>query len=168
MKLTSLHALYVETLKDLYSAEHQTLRALPKMAKVATSPPLRQVLTDQLHQTQVHVDRLDKMFVRLGVGPKGAACSGMEGLITEGKDLLGDDAQPTVMDAALIVAGRRIGHYLIAGLGSARMLARRLGHANAVALLQEMLDENGAADRKMSDLFDMIVQAPAPIPSAQS
>ena len=136
--------MYVEQLKDLYSAEHQVLRALPKMAKIASSPQLRTAFTDQIHQTQVHVDRLDKMFVRLGVGPKGNACHGMEGLVTEGKDLIGDEAQPTVMDAALIAAGQRMGHYLIAGFGSARTLARQLGHKQCGrAVLQEMLDEYG-------------------------
>lgn len=168
MKLTSLHAFYIEQLKDLYSAEHQLLRALPKMAKVATAPSLRQALNDLLHQSQAHVNRLDKMFVRLGVGPKGAACLGIEGLIAEGKDFLGEDAQPTVMDAALIAVAQRTGHYLLADFGCVRTLAERLGQNKAAVLLQEMLDENVAADRRLTELAESILQAPAPVLEAQS
>jgi ferritin-like metal-binding protein YciE len=165
MKLTTLDALYVEQLNDLYSAANQVLRALPKMAKMASARQLRTAFSDQIHQAQVHVDRLNKIFGRLGVGPKGNACHAMEGLDNEAKDLFGDEAQPTVIDTALIAASQRLGHYLIAGIGSALTLARQLGHKNVAAVLQEMLEVGVDADRRLTDLAESVFEADALIPS---
>ncbi len=127
MKLTTIHALFVEQLKELYDAENQLLRAFPRMAKVAVAPQVRQAFTDHLHQTQVHVHRLDKLFLRLGVGPKGSNCRAMEGLVAESKDLLPEQAQATVLDAALIAAAQRMEHYEMAGFGSAQYLGPTTG-----------------------------------------
>ena len=165
MHLTTLHALYVEQLKDLYGAAHQVMRALPKMAKLAAQPRLRTAFNDQNHEAQVHIDRLEKMFVRLGEGPKGSPCHAIEGIIAEGRDLSGEHAQPTVMDVALIAASQRMGHYLIAGLGSALTLARGLGQRNAAALLQEMLEVGVAADLRMSDISEAMIETDAKVPS---
>jgi ferritin-like metal-binding protein YciE len=162
MNLTSLHAFYVESLKMLYSAEHQVVRALPKMARVASASELRRQLTDLMHTTQAHTNRLDTMFVRLGVGPKGRHCYGVEALISEGRDVMGDDAEPAVADAALIAAAQRMGCYLMADFGSVRTLARRLGDDNATVWLQEMLDESRAIERRLTELADTHLQPTGP------
>lgn len=168
MKLTSLHALFVEQLKELYDAENQLLRALPKLAKVAVAPELRQAFTEQLHQTQVHVHRLDKIFLRLGVGPKGTNCRPMEVLAAESKDLVSDEAQATVFDAALIAAAQRMEHYQLASAGSARTSARILGHNNAADALQEMLVEKDAADKKLTELAETVVHGEVAAASGKS
>jgi ferritin-like metal-binding protein YciE len=156
MKLTTLDSLFVEQLKDLYSAAHQVLRALPKMAKLACEPRLRAALADQTHQAQVHIDRLDRIFVQLGVGPKGNPCHGIEGIINSGKELLGDEAQPTVMDAALIAASQRMTYYLMAELGTVLALARQLGHKKAAAALQEMQEVSLDASKRLNDLMEAV------------
>jgi len=165
MKLTTLHALYVEQLKDLYGAAHQVMRALPQMAKLAAQPRLRTAFNDQIHEAQVHIDRLEKMFMRLGEGPKGSSCHAIESISAEGRNLSGEGARPTVMDVALIAASQRMGHYLIAGFGSALTLARGLGQKKAAALLQEMLEVGVTADLRMSDMSEAIVETDAKVPS---
>jgi ferritin-like metal-binding protein YciE len=167
MKLTTLHALYVEELRALYSAEHQLLHTLPRMGKSAVASELREAFTELLHQTQVHVDRLDKMFVRLGAGPKGGHSYGLEGMIAEGKDLLAEAADATVKDAALILEGRRLGGYMMARFRCASMLARQLGYGTGAALLLEMLDENEARDASLVDLAGTIIPATAAVESSR-
>ncbi len=108
MKLETLHDLYVDELKDLYNAEHQLLKALPKMAKSASDPQLAKAFTGHLTETKGQVERLDKIFKKLDVSPKGKTCKAMEGLLEEGKDVMSEDADPTVMDAALIAAAQRV------------------------------------------------------------
>jgi ferritin-like metal-binding protein YciE len=120
MKLKSLEDLYVDELKDLYSAENQFLKALPKMAKAATAPKLSSAFESQLKRTQTHIDRLEKIFKKLSGSPKGRKCQAMEGLIAEGKTLMASDADPAVMDAALIGAAQRVEHYAMAGYGCVR------------------------------------------------
>jgi ferritin-like metal-binding protein YciE len=161
MKLTTLHSLYIEELRDLYTSATLVMRSLPKIAKGADSPRLREALTDQLHQAQAHIDRLEKMFDRLGIGPKGGAGRAMEAIITQGKDVEGADAQATVQDAAIIASSQRCGHYLIGGCIVARDLAKHLGHVNAVALLQTMLEENQAVEQRLSELSDEIIKVKA-------
>jgi ferritin-like metal-binding protein YciE len=161
MKLSTLHSLYIEELRDLYSAATQVMRSLPKIAKGADSPRLREALTDQLHQSQAHIDRMEKMFDRLGIGPKGSAGRAMEAIITLGKDIEAADAQATVQDAAIIASSQRAGHYLMAGCVITRDLAKHLGHVNAVGLLQTMLEENQAVEQRLSALSDEIVKAEA-------
>ena len=166
MKLETLHDLYVDELKDLYNAENQLLKALPKMAKAASDPQLAQAFTDHLEETAGHVDRLEKIFKKLDASPKGKKCKAMEGLLEEGKDLMAEDAAPSVMDAALIAAAQRVEHYEMAGYGCVRTYARLLGYEEAADLLQETLDEEGTADKKLTDLAETIINAEAVAPVA--
>jgi ferritin-like metal-binding protein YciE len=115
MKLETLHDLYVDELKDLYNAEHQLLKALPKMAKAASSPQLARAFTDHLAETKGQVDRLEKVFKELDASPKGKTCKAMEGLLEEGKEVMDEEADPSVMDAALIAAAQRVEHYEMEG-----------------------------------------------------
>lgn len=166
MKLKTLHDLYVDELKDLYNAENQILKALPKMAKAASDPQLAQAFTDHLAETKGQVDRLEKIFKKLDVNPKGKHCKAMEGLLEEGKDLMAEDADPSVMDAALIAAAQRVEHYEMAGYGCVRTYARLLGYEEAADLLQETLDEEGTADKKLTDLAETVINAEAVAPAA--
>ncbi len=168
MKLKTLHDLYVDELKDLYNAENQILKALPKMAKAASDPQLAQAFTDHLAETTGHVDRLEKIFKKLDASPKGKKCKAMEGLLEEGKDLMAEDADPSVMDAALIAAAQRVEHYEMAGYGCVRTYARLLGYDEAADLLQETLDEEGTADKKLTDLAETVINAEAVAPVANA
>ena len=166
MKLASLHDLFVEELRDLYSAEKQLLKALPKMAKGATSKPLKNGFEKHRKQTEKHVERLEKVFDELEVSPRGKKCQAMEGLIAEGDELLMDDADPDVLDAALIAAAQRVEHYEIAGYGCARTYANLLGHKKAASLLDQTLKEEGATDKQLTKLAEKInVEADDPTPS---
>jgi ferritin-like metal-binding protein YciE len=156
MQLGSLHDLYVDELKDLYNAENQLLKALPKMAKAASAPELRTAFEGHLEETKEQVRRLEKIFKRLEASPKGKKCKAMEGLIEEGKEVM-DDAHPPVLDAALIAAAQRVEHYEMAGYGCVRTFARLLGYEDAAELLQETLDEEGAADKKLTELAETII-----------
>lgn len=164
MKLATLHDLFVDELKDLYHAEHQLLKALPKMANAATDTQLAQAFTDHLAETNGHVERLETIFRKLGVGPKGKVCKAMEGLLEEGKDMMAEDADPSVLDAALIAAAQRVEHYEMAGYGCVRTYARLLGLDQAADLLQETLDEEGAADKHLTELAESVINAEAVSP----
>jgi len=166
MTLATLHDLYVDELKDLYNAENQLLKALPKMAKAASAPQLAAAFTDHLAETEVHIERLVGIFKKLDENPKGKKCKAMEGLLTEGKDLMAMDADPSVMDAALIAAAQRVEHYEMAGYGCVRTYARLLGDEEAADLLQETLDEEGAADKKLTELAETVINAEAVDPVA--
>lgn len=161
MKLRSLQDLYVEELKDLYSAESQLLTALPKMAKAASAPELNKAFKDHLKETEGQVRRLETIFEKLGTSPKGKKCKAMEGLIEEGKETISEDADPSIKDAALIAAAQRVEHYEMAGYGCARTYARLLGHDDAAHLLQETLDEEGAADKKLTKLAETVINIKA-------
>jgi ferritin-like metal-binding protein YciE len=152
MKLESLKELFIEELKDLYSAENQILKALPKMIKKAASQELKSGFEKHLKETQVHVERLEKIFQELDENPKGKKCKGMEGVIADGKELMEEDAEPEVMDAGLIGAAQHVEHYEMAGYGCARTYAELLGHANLANLLQKTLDEEKATDHKLTEL----------------
>lgn len=156
MKMESLQELYVSGLKDLYSAEKQLVKALPRMAKAASSDELRQALEDHLRETEGQVERLEQIFEELGASPRGKKCVGMEGLIEEGKELLEEDAEPEVLDAGLIAAAQHVEHYEIAGYGCVRTYAELLGYKAAAKLLQQSLDEEGAADKKLTALAQSI------------
>jgi ferritin-like metal-binding protein YciE len=156
MKMESLRDLYVDELKDLYSAENQILKALPKMAKAASSDDLRSAFEEHLEQTKIHVERLEQIFERLEQSPKGKKCKGMEGLIEEGKELLEEDAEPEVLDAGLISAAQRVEHYEMAAYGCVRTYARLLEEGEAAGLLQQTLDEEGQTDKKLSQLAEGI------------
>jgi ferritin-like metal-binding protein YciE len=161
MPLDSLHDLYVNELKDLYNAESQLLKALPKMARAADAPELRAAFEEHLEVTHGQVARLETIFADLGVSPKGKKCKAMEGLIEEGKEVLEEDAEPAVRDAALIAAAQKVEHYEMAGYGCVRTYARRLGYADAARLLQATLDEEGEADEKLTGLAETVVNIEA-------
>jgi ferritin-like metal-binding protein YciE len=156
MEMESLKDLFVEELKDLYSAENQILKALPKMIKKATSKELKSGFEAHLKETQVHVERLEKIFQQLDVSPKGKKCKGMEGVIADGKELMEEDADPEVMDAGLIGAAQHVEHYEMAGYGCVRTYAELLGHSNFAGLLQKTLDEERATDEKLTKLAQNI------------
>jgi len=157
--------LYVNELKDLYNAEHQLLKALPKMAKAASSSELAKAFTDHLAETEVQIERLETIFKELEVSPKGKKCKAMEGLLEEGKEVMAEDADPSVMDAALISAAERVEHYEMAGYDCVRTFARLPGFDNAVDLLQETLDQEGTADEKLTELAEAVIVAEAVEPT---
>jgi ferritin-like metal-binding protein YciE len=147
-----LKALYIDELKDLYSAETQLVKALPKMAKGAASEDLRKGFEEHLEQTKGHVQRLEQIFDSLGESPKGKKCKGMEGLIEEGSEALKEDYEGSVLDAALIGAAQRVEHYEIAGYGTVRAMAEELGESEHVPLLTETLEEEKETDEKLTQL----------------
>jgi ferritin-like metal-binding protein YciE len=153
-KLNSLEKLYTDELKDLYSAENQIVKALPKIAKAVSNPELRNAFLEHLEQTKVHVQRLEEVCEELGITPKGKKCKAMEGLLEEGKELMESDAAPDVLDAALIAAAQKVEHYEMAGYGCARTWARLLGHENQAQVLQTTLDEEGDTDKKLTMLAE--------------
>lgn len=159
--MRSLRDLYVEELKDLYNAENQLVKALPRMAKAASAPELKAAFTEHLEVTKGQVERLEKVFEALGVSPRGKKCKAMEGLIEEGKELLEEEASPAVLDAALIVAAQKVEHYEMAGYGSVRTFAQMLGFAEAARLLQQTLDEEAQADEKLTALAEAIINPEA-------
>ena len=164
MKMKTLHDLLVDELKDLHSAEMQLTKALPKMAKAASSDELRTAFQSHLKETEGHVERLDKIFKGLDASPKGKKCKAMEGLIEEGKEAIELDAEDAVRDAALIAAAQRVEHYEMAGYGTVRTFARLLGMEDVADLLQETLNEEGAADEKLTEIakeIDVEAEAPA-------
>jgi ferritin-like metal-binding protein YciE len=152
MKLESLEELFIHECKDLLSAEKQLVKALPKMAKGAANEQLRTAFEEHLEQTKGHVERLEQVFSGLGKAARAEHCKGMEGLIEEGADLLEEDGEATIKDAALIGAAQKVEHYEISGYGTARMLADLLGLHDAVELLQQTLDEEKETDEKLTQL----------------
>ncbi|HET6250576.1 MAG TPA: ferritin-like domain-containing protein [Tepidisphaeraceae bacterium] len=152
MQLEDLRDLYTEQLRDLYNAENQLVKALPKMAKAASNEELSQGFLDHLEETKGHVERLEEIFESLGEKPTGKTCAAMKGLIEEGKETMEEDAEPEVMDAGLIAAAQRVEHYEIAAYGTVRTFAKLLGDNEAAKLLQQTLDEEGACDKKLTKL----------------
>lgn len=152
MEMESLQDLYVEELKDLYNAENQLIKALPKMAKAASADELKSAFEEHLEVTRGHVERLEQIFNKLGKSPKGKKCIAMEGLIEEGKELMEEDVDPEVLDAGLICAAQKVEHYEIASYGCVRTYAKLLGDKEATRLLQETLDEEGEADKMLTQL----------------
>jgi ferritin-like metal-binding protein YciE len=152
MSLDSLQKLFLEELKDVYNAEKQILRALPKMAKAAESPQLQQAFTKHLRETEGQVQRLERVFQELGQSARGKTCKGMQGLIEEGKEVLEKQGEGPVIDAALIAAAQRVEHYEIAAYGCLRTYAQLLGLSEAVRLLQQTLEEEEATDKKLTEL----------------
>lgn len=156
MKVNRLKHLYVEELKDLYSAENQLVKALPKMAKAATSGDLRAGFEGHLEQTKEHVSRLEEIFKAFGESPKGKKCKRMEGLIKEGGEMIEEDLAPEELDAGLISAAQRVEHYEIAGYGCVSTYAKLLGEDEAVSLLRETLEEEKKTDAKLTQLAESI------------
>jgi ferritin-like metal-binding protein YciE len=156
VETSRLRHLYTEELKDLYSAEGQLVKALPKMAKASTSPELRAGFEKHPKQTQEHVSRLEKIFGNLGERPKGKKCKGMEGLITEGAEMIEEHDKSEMRDAGLISAAQRVEHYEIAGYGCVKTYATLLGDDEAAALLEQTLAEEKETDQKLTQLAEKI------------
>jgi ferritin-like metal-binding protein YciE len=161
MEMESLQDLFIDQLKDLYNAENQLIKALPKMAKASSSEELADAFTEHLEETKGHVQRLEQIFETLGASPKGKKCKAMEGLIEEGKEMMAEDATPEVMDAGLIAAAQRVEHYEMAGYGCVRTYAKLLGDEQSAKLLQETLDEEAAADEKLTKLAETTINVAA-------
>jgi ferritin-like metal-binding protein YciE len=156
MKVENLRELLVEELRDLYSAENQLTKALPKVAKAATSAELKKAIEHHLKETEGHVQRLEQIFEHLKESPKGKKCSGMEGLIEEADERIGDGGEPDAMDAGLIADAQRVEHYEISAYGSARTFANLLGEKQIVQLLEATLKEEKAADAKLNSIAEEI------------
>ena len=160
-KMSTLEDLYMDLLKDLYSAEKQLVKALPKMAKNAQSPDLQRAFQEHLRQTEGQVERIERIFSEMDGSPRGKKCVGMEGLIEEGNELLKEDVEPDVLDAGLIAAAQKVEHYEIAGYGTARAWAQRLGYDQAARLLQQTLEEESMANEKLTKIAESHVNMEA-------
>lgn len=160
-KMQTLEDLYTDLLKDLYSAEKQLVKALPKMAKNAGSADLQKAFQEHLKQTERQAERIERIFNEMGGSPRGKKCVGMEGLIEEGNEIMKEDAEPQVLDAGLIAAAQKVEHYEIAGYGTARSWAERLGYNKAARLLQETLDEESMANEKLTQIAESHVNMEA-------
>jgi ferritin-like metal-binding protein YciE len=156
MKESALRELYLDELKDLYSAENQLVEALPKMAEAATSADLKAGFKEHLKQTEEHVRRLEKIFKALDDTPEGKKCKGMAGLIKEGSEMIDEDPGKEELDAGLIAAAQRVEHYEIAGYGCVATYAKILGERDAVAILRMTLDEEKTTDKKLTSLAENI------------
>lgn len=161
-KLNTLHDLLVHSIKDLYSAESQLVKALPKMAKAATDPVLSQGFTDHLAETEGHVARLEQVGEILGASTRGVTCKAMKGLVEEGAETIEEEAEPTIKDLALITAAQKVEHYEISGYGSAIALAEALELPDVVDLLNATLEEESATDEKLTAAAETL------IPSAEA
>ena len=154
MALDTLHEIFIDQLKDIYSAENQLVKALPKMAKAASSPELKQAFEEHLEQTREQVERLDQVMEIAGATGKGKKCAGMEGLIEEGKEVIDmkGEATPAALDAALIAAAQRVEHYEIAAYGTVCTFAKILGMRDALDLLKETLNEEETTDKRLTQI----------------
>ena len=163
MELDTLEKLYIDELKDLWSAENQIVKALPKLIKAARSKPLKQAFRRHLAQSREHLRRLNRITRALGVSPRGKHCGGMEGLIKEGADLIRERPEPEVLDAGLLTAAQHVEHYEMAGYGTVRTWARLLGYGDHAKLLQKTLNEEGDTDKGLTKLAKRInVEAKSP------
>jgi ferritin-like metal-binding protein YciE len=160
-KLKSLDDLLVHELQDIYNAEAQILKALPKMIKAASHPELQSAFEEHLEQTEGQVERLDQVFKLLGVPAKGKKCEGMAGLLEEGKKVMEEDAEPGVMDAALIAAAQKVEHYEIASYGCVCTYAEMLGYDQVHDLLGQNLEEEELTDEKLTALAESVINLDA-------
>ncbi len=159
--MNTLRDLYIDELKDLWSAEKQLVKALPKMAKAANDPELSKAFMTHLRQTEQQVKRLEQVFEELGESPRGKKCVGMEGLIEEGSELIKERPDPEVLDAGLIMKAQHIEHYEIAGYGTVRTYAQLLGADRQAQLLQQTLDEEGQTDKLLTELAESSINLEA-------
>jgi ferritin-like metal-binding protein YciE len=150
--MDDLRGLFVKELADIYDAEQQLVKALPKMAKAANFPQLRQAFEKHLQQTKGQVARLEQVFETIGETPQTETCKGMKGLVAEGRGVIKEDAEPATKDAALIAAAQKVEHYEIATYGTLRTYAETLGEQDAAKLLQETLDEESETDQRLTEL----------------
>jgi len=163
MEMQTLQDLYVGELKDLYSAENQIIKALPKMIKAASHNELKQAFTRHLRETERHVERIEQVCESLGVSPKGKKCVGMEGLLKEGAELIKEKPEPDVLDAGLISAAQHVEHYEMAGYGCVRTYARQLGYESQAEMLQATLDEEGATDKLLTEIAESSINIEAEV-----
>ena len=163
MELETLRDLYVEELKDLYSAEKQIIKGLAKMTKAASHPELKQAFTRHAQLTEKHVERLERICADLEVSPRGKKCVGMEGLIEEAADLIRERPEADVLDAGLIAAAQHVEHYEMAGYGCVRTYARQLGYADQADLLQTTLDEEGTSDKILTEIAERSINIEAAV-----
>ena len=161
MPMDSMEKLYVDQLRDIYDAENQLVRALPKMAKAARSGELRTAFEDHLEKTRGHVRRLDEIFRGLGHPPKGKSCKAMIGLVEEGEEMIRGDMDPSVKDAGLIAAAQKVEHYEIAAYGTLRTFAEFRGDSQAAQALQETLDEEYEADKTLTQVAESQINVQA-------
>lgn len=159
--LDTLEKLYISELRDLYSAENQLLKALPKMAKGAASPELKDAFEKHLEQTKGHIQRLEQLFEQLDESPKGKTCHAMKGLVEEGSEILKEEGEDSVLDAGMIVAAQKVEHYEIASYGSVRTFANLLGQDEAARLLQSTLDEESETNEILNGLAETVVNPEA-------
>ena len=150
----TLHDAFIDELRDTYDAEKQLTKALPKLARAASDPKLREAFETHLEETQGQIERLEQVFESLEEKVRGKHCDGIAGIIEEGKSIMGEDFDETTMDACLIAAGQRAEHYEMAAYGTLVAWAQAMGHSEAVELLQQTLDEEKAADKKLSSLAE--------------
>jgi ferritin-like metal-binding protein YciE len=156
-EMNPLEELLEDELKDLYSAENQIIKALPKMAKAASAPELRRAFERHLEETRRQVERLEQIGEELEIKLTGKKCKGMEGLIAEGKEIMEEDLEEAALDAGLIGAAQKVEHYEIAAYGTARTHAEMLGYRRVAKLLQQTLNEEGATDKKLTQLAENVV-----------
>ena len=154
MNHNDLHALFLDELSDLLGAEKSLVKALPKMADAARADDLKEAFTSHLEETKGHVARLRDVFESVGAAPTAKTCEAMEGLLEEGSQLINDFKHTDACDAALIAAAQKVEHYEIASYGTLRTFAKLMGHDEAVTLLQETLDEESAADRRLTEIAE--------------
>lgn len=152
--MATLHDLYIEQLQDLYNAEQQLVQALPKMASAASNRDLQEAFEDHLEDTHEQIQRLNSIFSELNVAATGKTCQAMAGLVKEGEEAIQEHSDPDVRDAALIAAAQRVEHYEMAGYGTVRAFAKQLGFGNQADLLQQSLDEEGAADKRLTKVAE--------------
>lgn len=150
----TLHDAFIDELRDAYDAEKQLTKALTKLSKAASNPELREAFESHLQETQGHVERLDQVFESIGEKARGKHCDGIAGIIEEGKAVMDEDFDDTTMDACLIAAGQRAEHYEMAAYGTLVAWAQAMGHSEAAELLQQTLDEEKAADEKLSAIAE--------------
>lgn len=163
--MKSLHDLFVHELRDIFYAEKQVLKALPKMVRSATEPALKRAFETHRQETTQHVERLEKVFQELEVPARGVQCPAMDGILEEGEELMGGDHDPAVLDAALISAAQRVEHYEICAYGTLCTYAKQLGYTNAAKLLGQTLDNEEKTDVKLSELAETCVNAAAAVGS---
>jgi ferritin-like metal-binding protein YciE len=163
--MESLQELMIEEMRDLYSAEKQLTKAMPRMAKKASNPQLKKAFETHLRETEGQIQRLEKIFEKLGKKPTGKKCAAMEGLVEEGKEMMGEDMEDDVMDAALISIAQKIEHYEIASYGTVRTWAQQMGDEQTAKLLQQTLDEEGKTDKLLTEMAESTINIEAAQPN---
>ena len=161
MEMETLRDLYVEGLKDLYSAEKQIIKGLTRMTKAANHPELKEAFARHQQMTERHIERLERICADLDVSPRGKKCVGMEGLIEEASELIKEKPEPDVLDAGLIAAAQHVEHYEMAGYGCVRTYARQLGYEEQAELLQTTLDEEGSTDKLLTEIAERSINLEA-------